>query len=319
MSETTTTTIRFHDYGDPAEVLRLEQAQIPDPGPGRIRVEVRACGLNPADWALCEGLFAGSLPRGIGLDVAGVVDAVGEGVDGIAVGDAVLGSADYAGAPSAGAAGVAILDHWAPLPEGLAMVDAAALPLAVSTAYAHLAVLGVRPGATVVVHGAGTTVGFAAVQIALDMGARVVATAGTTYAERLGELGALVTPYGEGMVERVRALADGTPDVVLDTAPVSGVLPDLVRIAGGDARRVLTASDFDAAAGLGVRTTFTEAGVQRYDVLGEYAGRAAAGTFSIPVARTYRLDEWRAAFELSRSGRAGGKLVLVMATAAPGA
>ena len=312
MSDAVTTTIRFHTYGDPADVLRLEQAQVPDPGPSRIRVRVHACGLNPADWALCEGLFAGSLPRGIGLEVAGIVDAVGEGIGDIAVGDEVLGSADYAGASSAGAANMAILDHWAPLPRGLGMVDAAALPMAVTTAYANVVALGVRAGQIIVVHGAGTTVGFAAVQIACDMGAHVIATAGSTHAERLRTIGALVTPYGEGMVERVRGLAGGTPDLILDTAPISGALPDLVRIADGDARRVLTISDFGSAAALGVRTSFGENAELRYDVLGEYAERATAGTFSIPVARTYRFDEWRDAVELSRSGHAHGKLVLLI-------
>jgi NADPH:quinone reductase-like Zn-dependent oxidoreductase len=312
MSATTTTTVRFHDYGDPADVLVLEEAQVADPDPGRIRVRVHACGLNPADWALCEGLFAGSLPRGIGLEVAGIVDAVGEGVDDAAAGDAVLGMTDYAGEPSAGAAGIAILDHWAPLPEGLGMVDAAALPMAVTVACANVVALGVRSGQTVVVHGAGTTVGFAAVQIALGMGARVIATAGSTYSERLRAAGALVTAYGEGMVERVRELAGGSPDLVLDTAPVSGVLPDLVRIADGDARRVLTISDFESADALGVRTSFSEGAALRYDVLGEYAQRAADGMFSIPVARTYRLDEWREALEVSRSGSARGKLVLLL-------
>src|SRR5580692_3491541 len=96
-------TIRFHAYGDPAAVLRLEDADVPSPGDDRIRVRVHACGLNPADWALCKGLFARDLPRGIGLDVAGVVDAVGEGVTDVTVGDRVLGAADYAGYSTAGA------------------------------------------------------------------------------------------------------------------------------------------------------------------------------------------------------------------------
>lgn len=311
MTGLTTMTIRFHEYGDPADVLRLEEAQVADPRPGRVRVRVQACGLNPADWALCRGLFAGSLPRGIGLEVSGVVDAVGEEVDDVAVGDAVLGTADFAGEPSAGAAGVAILDHWAALPDGLGMVDAAALPMAVTVASANLAALGVRAGQTVVVNGAGTTVGFAAVQIALALGVRVIATAGSTYAERLRSMGVLVTPYGAGAVERVRELAGGTPDLVLDTAPASGVLPDLVRIVAGDARRVLTISDLESAAALGVRTSFTENAALRYEILGDYAQRAAQGTFSVPVARTYALDEWREALDVSRSGRAGGKLVLL--------
>ena len=63
-------TLRFHEYGEPSEVLRLEEAAVPSPRAGQIRVRVRACGLNPADWALCRGLFAGDLPRGVGLDVS---------------------------------------------------------------------------------------------------------------------------------------------------------------------------------------------------------------------------------------------------------
>lgn len=81
-----TRTIRCHSYGEPAEVLRFEEASLPAPAPQRVRVKVQACGLNPADWALCRGLFAGNLPRGIGLEVAGTVDSVGEGVGGVEIG-----------------------------------------------------------------------------------------------------------------------------------------------------------------------------------------------------------------------------------------
>src|ERR1700733_9154913 len=111
--------LRFHKYGEPTDVLRVDEAAIPSPGPGEMRVRVHGCGLNPADWALCRGLFARDLPRGVGLDVSGVVDAVGEGVTGVAVGDRVLGAADYAGYPTAGASDYAILEHRAKAPQGL--------------------------------------------------------------------------------------------------------------------------------------------------------------------------------------------------------
>lgn len=71
--------LRFHEYGAPLEVLRLEDVAPPAPGPGQLRVAVQACGLTPADWALCCGLFPGALPRGVGLEVSGAVDALGEG------------------------------------------------------------------------------------------------------------------------------------------------------------------------------------------------------------------------------------------------
>ncbi|CCB74325.1 MULTISPECIES: NADP-dependent oxidoreductase [Streptomycetaceae] len=305
--------IRFHEYGEATDVLRLERADVPVPGPGEIRVAVHACGLNPADWALCRGLFTGQLPRGIGLEVSGTVDAVGAGVTGVAVGDTVLGAADYAGGHSAGAADFAVLTHWAHVPEGLDLVQAAALPMAVETAYRSLEQLAVTAGRTLLVHGAGTMIGFAAVQIALDRGARVIAAAGPTYAERLRALGATVTSYGDGMAERVTAAAGGPVDLVLDTAPPGGVLPALVRVADGDPRRVLTVSDPDGV-GLGVRTSFDEDASKalRYDVLGEFAQRAAEGRFSIPVARVFPLADWRTAAETSLGGRARGKLVLLL-------
>jgi NADPH:quinone reductase-like Zn-dependent oxidoreductase len=306
-------TIRFHEYGEPADVLRLEDAEAPTPGPGHVRVRVHACGLNPADWELCRGLFKGDLPRGIGLDVAGVVDAVGEGVTDLRPGDRALGSVSFANYPTAGASEFAILERWGPAPDELDLVEAAALPMAIETASLHLDVLGVSAGQTILIHGAGAMMGFAAVQMALMSGARVIATAGETYAPDLRTLGAEVTPYGAGMVERVREIAGGAPDLILDTSKPNGVLPDLIEIAGGDPRRVLTMTDFASAAQLGARHSFAEAVTRRDGVLGEYAKLAAEGRFRIPIARTYRLDAWRAALDASLSGHAHGKLVLLLA------
>ncbi len=304
-------TVRFHDYGEPGDVLQLETVAVPAPGPGRIRVVVHACGLAPADWALCRGLFAGELPRGIGIEVSGTVDAVGDGVTDVAVGDLVFGTADWAGGPTAGASDRAIMNHWTPIPAGLDLMQAAALPMALETAYRSLALLGLSGEPTILIHGAGSTIGYAAVQIALIRGARVIATAGDTYAQQLRDLGAAVTAYGDGMVERVGAISDGPVDLVLDTAPVGGALPDLVQIAGGDPKRVLTISDFAAAGELGVRDGFHEDQTQRFDVFPEFAQLAADGKFTVPIARTFPLDEWRSALQISLSGQARGKLLLL--------
>ena len=307
-------TVRFHEYGEPGDVLRLEQTAVPAPGPGRVRVAVHASGLAPADWALCRGLFAGQLPRGIGCDVAGTVDAVGDGVTDVAVGDRVFGTADFAHCPSAGASDRAVMDHWFAVPDGLDLIQAAALPMALDTAYLHLTALGLTPGRTILVNGAGGTIGFAAVQIALIRGLRVIATAGDTYAQRLRDLGAAVTGYGDGLAQRVKALSDGPVDLVLNTAPVGGALPALVEIAGGDPRRVLTISDFEAAKELGVRDTFHEAPdllSRRFEAFPEFARLAADGRFTVPIARTFPLEEWRAALEISLTGHARGKLLLI--------
>ncbi|HEY1547210.1 MAG TPA: NADP-dependent oxidoreductase [Kofleriaceae bacterium] len=304
-------TLRFHRYGEPADVLQLDHVEPPEPAADRIRVVVHACGLNPADWALCRGLFAKALPRGIGLDVAGVVDAIGAGVTDVAVGDRVMGAADFANAPIAGAGDAAILNHWARVPASLDLVKAAALPMAIETAYRSIENLGVAANHTLVVSGAGTVIGFAAVQMARLRGARVIATAGDTYAEQLRGFGADVTPYGAGLADRVRALAGGDVDLVLDTAPPSGAIPELVKAAGGDPKRVLTISDLAGSKAAGARHSFGESPKLYHSAYAQFVELAAAGTFSVPIAQTYPLDDWRAAMTASLTGRARGKLVLV--------
>src|SRR6201995_3445875 len=110
MSTVESRAVRFHTTGEPLDVLLEERTEVADPGGGRIRVRVSATGLNPADWELCRGFMPGALPRGIGYDVAGTVDAIGAGVDDVAVRDLVFGSSDFAAQPSAGAADFAILN-----------------------------------------------------------------------------------------------------------------------------------------------------------------------------------------------------------------
>ncbi|RDI50155.1 NADP-dependent oxidoreductase [Nocardia mexicana] len=310
------------DRFDSPDAIVLRDVPQPEPGPGQLRIAVRACGLTPADWHLVDGLLADHLPplpRGLGLEVAGTVDALGEGVDGVQLGDRVFGPATFDG-PTAGAAEYALMPAWARIPDGVTDEQAAALPMAAETAWRALDDLGVRPGELLLVHGAGSTVGEAAVRFALHRGIRVIATAGPTRAAALEEIGAQVTAYGDGMTERIGALSGGAVDRALDTAPTGGridradqpspaggALPTLVELTG-DPDRVLTVSDFAAAADLGVRIT-TEI---RYDRMDEFARLAGEGILVVPVAGTYTLEQVQKAAELSRSRHPGGKLVLVL-------
>jgi len=315
MSAVESRAVRFHQFGEPLDVLQEERTQIPDPGEGTIRVRVAATGLNPADWELCRGFMPGALPRGIGIDVSGTVDAIGEDVADVAVGDLVFGSADFAAQPSAGAADFAILKLWFAVPTGLDAVHAAVLPMVLQTACWTLDLMKVQSGETLLIHGAGGMVGYAAVQLALRRGVRVIATAGPTFARDLESFGALVTPYGEGMVERVRSLAHGPVDQVLDVSrPNAGAVAALIEITG-DARRVVTISNHDEARSLGARVNIDElmaAGTfPSSDFLADHATLAATGQLTIPVAKRFPLNEWRAAAELSLSGAPHGKVVLV--------
>ena len=202
MSPVPATAVVFHEYGEPLDVLREEHVEVTEPSAKNVRVRVMAVGLNPADRELCRGFMAGELPRGIGYDVAGTVDAVGEGVKDVARGDLVFGTADFVGQPSAGVAEYAILDSWYLVPDGLDISRAAVLPMAVQTATWSLDAMGLEAGNTLLVNGAGATVGFAATQIALRRGARVITTAGSSFAGDLRSFGARVTGYGAGTAER---------------------------------------------------------------------------------------------------------------------
>jgi NADPH:quinone reductase-like Zn-dependent oxidoreductase len=309
-------TLRFHHTGEPLAVLRLEDAEPPQPAPGQVRIAVEVCTVNPADLALCQGLYPGELPRGIGLEVAGTVDAIGQDVTGVQLGDAVFGPAPFTG-PTAGASDHAVLDTWFPRPPALEPAAAVALPMAVDTAQLGLDLLGITAETTLLVSGGGATTGFAAVQLARRTGARVITTAGPTHAEALRATGAEVTPYGNGMAERIRELADGPVDIVLDVSPPDdATIPELLRTVT-DPRHVLTISNLAAARELGARDAFTEGPLgHRYEVVGECAQLAAEGRFGIPVARIVPLADWREAIELSQSGRPGGKIVLQIGTAA---
>lgn len=314
--------LQFDRFGSP-DVIVLREVPKPEPGPGQIRIAVRACGLTPGDWAVVDGLLADQLPplpRGLGVEVAGTVDALGEDVIGVEIGDRVFGPAAFDG-PTAGAAEYALMAVWAHIPVGVTAEQAAALPMAAETAWHALDDLGVQPSELLLVHGAGSTVGEAAVRLALHRGVRVIATAGPTRAAALGEIGALVTGYGDGMAERVAALAGGRVDRALDTAPTGGridrahqagpgggSLSSLIELTG-DPDRVLTVSDFAAAAELGTRITQIE---MRYDRMSEFARLAGEGVLVVSVARIYTLDQIQEAAKLSQSRRPGGKLMLVL-------
>ena len=312
MSPVSSTVVILREYGEPLDVLQEERIEVADPSAERVRVRVTAVGLNPADWEICRGFMARELPRGVGYDVAGTVDAIGAGVDDVAVGDLVFGTADFLGQSSAGVAELAILDSWYRVPERLDPVDAAVLPMAVQTATWTLDALGVSSGDTLLVNGAGATVGFAATQIALRRGARVIATAGSSFAAELTLFGAQVTPYGDGMAARVRKLAGGPVDLVLDAPPPSaGTIAELITLTE-EPDRVMTISNQDEARRLGARVNLDQLAdaAPAAGFLPEYAGLAASGEFHIPIARTYPLAEWRAAVTLSMSGHPHGKVVL---------
>jgi len=296
--------VRFSQFGGP-EVLQIVDLPDPHPGPGQVRIAVRAAGVNPSDWKKRKGLMDPELPQTLGHEASGVADELGEGAADVAVGDRVFGLS----AEGTAQAELAVLSFYAPVPPSLDFPGAAALPTAVETATRALDQLGVGSGAMLLVNGASGSVGSAAVQLAVVRGARVIGTASPASHDYLRSLGAEPVAYGQGLAGRVRALAPGGVNMALDVAG-SGVLPELIELAGG-ARHVVTVADFAGACEHGVRFSSGETG-RAVHALGEIGELIESGRFALPVAQTFPLAEVAQAHRVSEQGHLRGKLVLLV-------
>lgn len=300
---TTMRAITFTEYGGP-EVLRLNDVPVPEPGQRQIRVAVRRAGVNPIDWKIRSGsMTQDAAPDGVqipGLEVSGVVDAVGDGA-GFAVGDEVFGwsatgsYADYA-----------LASAVVRKPADLSWEDAVALPVAGETALRVLDLLGVRAGELVLIHGATGAVGRFATQAAVALGATVIGTTGRQGHDDVKALGATPVGYGDGWLERVRAAADRPVDAVFD-ASGHGVLPGSVELLGSK-DRIVTIAD-GAAFELGI--TFSSGGDPQPDVLERILELRAKG-LRIALGSSYPLEEAAAAQRESEAGHPGGKITLAV-------
>lgn len=294
--------IIYTQFGGP-DVLQLVDTEVPRPGPGQVRIAVRATAVNAFDWRVREGQKLGAhpvrLPTGLGLDASGVVEEVGENVVGVDVGDAIFGEGVETYAESA------LMTRWHRMPAELSYAEAAGYPSVVETALRVLDEVGVQAGQTLLVSGAAGGVGSPVVQIARSRGVSVIGVAGSENLDYLRGLGALATTYGEGWVERVRGL--GRVDAALDLAG-SGVLPSLVELAG-DPDRVLTTADLDAPK-YGVRFSGKAGDVG--EALAQAARLVAKGELRIPVAKTYSLEQAACAHVDSQAGHTRGRRIIVI-------
>ncbi|MGD2202299.1 quinone oxidoreductase family protein [Microbacterium maritypicum] len=309
--------IVYTEIGSPA-VLHL--IEVPDPvaARGEVVVRIEAAGANPIDAKLRGGKRPSppiTEPRPVGFDGAGVIEALGEGVDDFAVGDRVAirdGHGTYSSA-------LAIpTENLAKLPDSVTTAEGAGIGIPAGTAYQALRSLGVTEGDVLLVHGGSGAVGQAAVQFAVAWGATVIATGSPARHDQLRELGALPVAYGDGLLDRVRAAASSPVTVALDCAGTDEAIETSLALVA-DRDRIATIVRGPDAAYFGIRAfsggsplplTAQEL-AWRAEALPETIALLDAGDFTIELGPQLPLAEAARAHELMESGAASGKIILL--------
>lgn len=302
--------ITYPAYGDETVLSFGADRPDPRPGAGELLVRVKAAGVNPVDWKVTAGYLDGHLdvrfPVIPGWDVAGVVEAVGEGVQHYAPGDEIF---SYARLPVVHQGTYAELvvvpeSYAAKRPERGSWAQAGGLPLVGLTALMTLDAVEVGKGDTVLVHAAAGGVGSTAVQIAKARGARVIGTASPRNHDYLRDLGAEPVTYGDGLAERVRALAPDGVDAAMDyVGGQTQISASLIK----DPSRLVSIADRDAET-LGGKYVFTHPDAEG---LTELARLVDNGDLVLNVERELPLDQAAEAYRLSKQGRTRGKIVLI--------
>ncbi len=301
--------VRFHEYGD-VDVLAVQEIETPTPGEGEVLLRVRAAGVNPIDWKVLHGRLAGGEPlaaaRGLGVDVAGVVEEVGPGAEGLAPGDEVLGNPTT---PSYAEYALSRPEMLVPKPPGLAWEVAGSLAVVAGTAYATLEALKLGTGETLLILGASGGVGSLATQLAVARGVRVVGTAGPAKLEQVRALGATPVAYGDGLADRLREAAAEGVDAVLDCSG-HGEIVAAVEVKG-NVDRVLTIAVSQEASDLNVPYHAGGGGEDTPKAVREMIPLIEDGRVSFPIAGVFGLSRASDALRESEHGHPAGKLVIV--------
>jgi NADPH:quinone reductase-like Zn-dependent oxidoreductase len=300
--------VRFSEYGG-IDVLRVVEVDRPVPRPGQILVKVKAAGINPGEATIRKGLlherWPATFPSGQGSDLAGVVEELGDGVEGFAVGDEVLGFTH----DRASHAEFVLVEagHLVPKPSGVSWDEAGALFVVGTTAYAAVRAVSAGESDTVVVAGAAGGVGSIAVQLAKNAGATVIGLAGEANHKWLADHGVLSIAYGEGVADRVRAASGGRVDAFIDTFGADYV--ELALELGVRPDRIDTIINFAAVEKHGVKAE-GNINAATAEVLAELAGMVAKGLLEVPIAKVYPLAEVRDAYRELELRHTRGKIVL---------
>lgn len=302
--------ITYSEYGNP-DVLEYGDQPMPKVGPGMVLVKVKAAAVNPVDWKIMAGgldaVMDLQFPAIPGWDVAGVVESVGIDARQFQPGDEVIsyGRKDYVHGGSF-AEYIALPERLlARKPATLGWNESAGLPLAGLTAYQVLHRLGLKDGETVLIHGGSGGVGSLGIQIAVAMGASVIATASEKNHEFLRSLGAEPVAYGDGLADRVRALRPDGVDVVADF--VGGNLDATLAVLAENGRHASIAdSEVEEHGGDWMWVNPVGADLQKL------ADLADSRKFRVEVAEVFPLEKAADAFRSNMEGHTRGKIVVAV-------
>jgi NADPH:quinone reductase-like Zn-dependent oxidoreductase len=301
--------VRYDDYGG-VDVLNVVEVEDPTPGPSELLVRVKAAGINPGEGKIRDGMlrdrWPSTFPSGQGSDLAGVVEQVGEDVEGFKAGDEVIGWTDN----RASQAELAVIeaDHAVHKPAGVSWEVAGALFVVGATAWAAVHAVDPKPGEVVVVSGAAGGVGTVAVQLARRTGATVIGLASEPNHEWLRRHDVIPVTYGDGVADRIREAAGGQVAAFIDLVG-GGYVKLALEELGVAAERIDTVADFAAISEYGVKGEGNAAGA-RAEVLAELAELIDAGELELPIERVYPLDQVREAYRELEQGHTHGKIVL---------
>jgi NADPH:quinone reductase-like Zn-dependent oxidoreductase len=308
--------MRFHAYGDPS-ILRYEDVEQPIPGAGEVRLRVAATSFNGVDGGIrggyLQGPFPVTLPHTPGIDVAGIVDALGEGVENVAAGDAVLGFLPMTAPGAAAELVIAPAGILAPAPTRVPLPDAAALPVVGLTArQALFDDAGLQDGQRVLINGAGGAVGDHAVQLAKRAGAHVIATASPRSAERVRSAGA--DEVIDHTATRVTDAVTEPVDVLLNLARIApeelAALGVRVKDGGVVVNTVPTIETAaDEARGVRAVGVFVRSDAQQ---LSQLVALVERGELRIDVAERVPLTELADVHARADAGEISGKVVIVV-------
>jgi NADPH:quinone reductase-like Zn-dependent oxidoreductase len=302
--------VQYDKYGD-VDVLEVRDIPRPVPAGGEVLVAVKAAGINPGEAMIRQGAlhdrWPATFPSGQGSDLAGVVAEVGDGAEGFAVGDEVIG---FSETRSSQAEFVALpIGQLTRKPADVPWEVAGALYIAGTTAYAAVRSVNLKAGDTVAVSGAAGGVGTIAIQLAKRSGATVLGIAGPSNDDWLTAHGVVPVNYGDDLAGRLReASPSGTVDAFLDLFG-GGYVELAVDELGIRPDRIDTIIDFAAVEKFGVKVEGSAA-ASNAAVLAELAELIAAGELDVPIAQVFPLAQVQDAYRTLADRHTRGKLVL---------